>query len=227
MFEWDQEMAFECLKQIVLPFLDEPNQFSKETIQSSNISKEGLIEVFHKLTAVLLLFMHNRNVDESIEKVKNYVTQLLDQDSLKALLKLFMSNSLLFYSSSHVMQIFSIRLRWLKEKLKSRPEFSWIMPGGILQHPRVTEFLRSSREQMIYPGVFGSIGRARSFAQEYKGLHNGFSLDITALGTGASAYVKLTKTKEYHEARLRRYRNYENEYSLMKNILKTNNYQKN
>jgi hypothetical protein len=85
--------------------------------------------------------------------------------------------------------------------------------ASISNHPKVQEFLRSDRMQMIYSGCFDSIHYARSFVSRYSGLKqdSGFSTRMATGAAGRYANVEITKTREYYDAEVKLIDVYKNE----------------
>ena len=55
----------------------------------------------------------------------------IEPDVLNELLNLISTNIDLFKSSQLILKLFETRLNWLQEKVKSAPQFSWVMQGKI------------------------------------------------------------------------------------------------
>lgn len=83
--------------------------------------------------------------------------------------------------------------------------------------------MRNEEEQkMTYSGVFNSKYSAEEFREEFQGLKNGYSLKIQPFGLSKEAYVIITKTKEYYEQFLVKYKDILNERDKIENFLNQN-----
>ena len=214
-------MAYECLLQIVLPILNIPETLKYESRHDAN-----RFRIFYKLTGVVLLFMQ-RNVDEPMDKIISIIKETINAADMKMLLDLFRGNSLLFYSSRHVMQLFEYRRNYLTEKIiLIDTNFTWSMPGSISRyHPEVTKFLRGNEQIMVYTGHFSGIQEARNFSDSFSGLKDGYSLYIIPSGHGRNAQVLIKKTKEYYKSIIDSCTEYKSELDEIEIILKNNNHQ--
>lgn len=102
------------------------------------------------------------------------------------------------------------------------PVFSWSMPLATASNPALTTFLRSPRTGPKLIIVGGGINNARSLAgtarYSYRGylssgnrdsyqFERGYSATIEATqATGQNASIRVTKTRAFHEARMKKYR---------------------
>ena len=137
-------MAYECLKELIFPLINKPDDFKKdqEWKYSDSYSQSQLVGVFHKLFDVLIKFQafDSNEIDEYAEKVKQLVMDNVRDDCLKDLLREFMKNGEFFYKNVKILELFEIHLNRLKDKLKQVPIFSWAMEGGLYGHPKVNQF---------------------------------------------------------------------------------------
>ena len=66
-------------------------------------------------------------------------------------------------------------------------------------HHEVNSFLNRDEQSFTYRN-FNYIRDARNFANTYQGLKEGFSLNITASGTGRNSHVYIQKTRQYFDS---------------------------
>jgi len=91
---------------------------------------------------------------------------------------------------------------------KHKPTFSWRQPTAASSCPAVEAFLRGPQESAVFtaaPGRFTSLPSARCWADKHFGPYSRSSATAVADGRGAAAFVRVTKTREAHEAALKQF----------------------
>lgn len=139
--------------------------------------------------------------------------------------------------------LFEVRLAFINKELEKLPPFSWSMPGmlnyfiylwntkimyfklfsfqigRIVGHASLSRFLNSEEQRMTYSCIFNSKYPAEEFCKEFEGLGNGYSLNIQPFGSGEEAFVILTKTKEYYDQFLFKFKDIISERDKIENFL--------
>ena len=89
---------------------------------------------------------------------------------------------------------------------KRAPAFSWHQrTAAFPSWPAVQAFLRGPQESAVFaatPGQFTSLPSARRWAEQHFGHSSRHSAKACADGSGAEAFVRVTKTRQAHEAAL-------------------------
>ena len=104
--------------------------FKKSESESEKKRKELAI-IYYELMNIIFLF--NSTAHSVNQYLKKYVDLMItiEPDVLNELLNLISTNIDLFKSSQLILKLFETRLNWLQEKVKSAPQFSWVMQGKI------------------------------------------------------------------------------------------------
>lgn len=100
-------------------------------------------------------------------------------------------------NSPLVRGIFEDRKEWLEYKLKNKPEFSWCMPSAKAEkHPKVEEFLKSSRAEMDYelPSSADLAGFVFLYNTEELSVRNEFSIVVSKKSANV---VRIKKTRAW------------------------------
>ena len=104
---------------------------SEKSESESEKKRKEQAHIYHKLLNTILLFKNsNYDVQRYIEKFVMHMISI-EPDVLKEFIHLMITQNDLFKlkSSQLLLKLFQIRYNWLKEKLKSLPQFSWVMQG--------------------------------------------------------------------------------------------------
>ena len=116
----------------------------------------------------------------------------------------------------------SLVTQW--KSVKEPSSFTWQQPTAVLPRDRrgyedIENFLRSTRETMGFPG-FINIHEARDFARnlESLGSSSGFSVNVTASGSGRSSCCKIAKNRSYYENIVNTYETRKSELTKLVNL---------
>ena len=116
----------------------------------------------------------------------------------------------------------SLVTQW--KSVKEPSSFTWQQPTAVLPRDRrgyedIENFLRSTRETMGFPG-FINIHEARDFARnlESLGSSSGFSVNVTASGSGRSSCCKIAKNRSYYENIVNKYETRKSELTRLVNL---------
>ena len=193
-----------------------PAMHSEETLKmlSENTGRWNEDGHFMKLTKLIFLFQNRVEFKTISKELFDAIVKSLEPMYFQALLKDFVTALPAYKNSSLVTSLLKYRIDWLKEKLKSKPVFSWRMPEAEFPHHKVVEnFLRSDKEKMIYTGVFDYNDTAKDFVDTYDHCNQkNFSMDMEYCGRGPYGKVKLTKTKRYFTELVDKYNRYVSDY---------------
>ncbi|KAK1932420.1 hypothetical protein P3T76_012004 [Phytophthora citrophthora] len=115
------------------------------------------------------------------------------------------------------------RVKWLKEKTtKMDTAFSWKMPGAEFpDNKEIEDFLRGPDTSMKTQGLitFSGIPAARKFAAKYpRTEQHGASFKMMPAGKGKNAYLTITKTRMWFDARQAKLVKYKEELETLQKI---------
>ena len=158
--------------------------------------KPNACEILFQIANTIRLF------DPNDELMTKFAYDLLTLPSLMiyGFLQKIEKHLSLFNKSKAILNIFYAYLKYLRNKISTKPSFSWRMPNAVIpEHPKVELFLRSELTRMIYGGQFRSVIDGRFFAATYgsqRHIHS-FSVDIQVKGTGSNTLVEIVKNQSH------------------------------
>jgi hypothetical protein len=216
------QLALKYLNEQILPILNDTSKFKKVIEQnfqqtSYHYRDPEHSNLLYNFVTTILLF---ENQEETMEKFKDRVIEFADAGIIAPLISKFMKETAVFKSSPAIRALCEYRQKWLENKIRQKPEFSWHMPNASLpQYPQVESFLKSGQTTMVC--AFYGIPDARRFAKMYNNnFESGFSINSVPNGdTGRNARVTITKTRDYYDKQIRSFRPFEQEMHDLKKFL--------
>ncbi len=203
----DEDTAYEFLKFCLFSIFDKIEDFKTlsnnktdpyyyEFYWNARRDYSENVKIYFKLAETILLFKY-QNFEVLMEKFKDLVTTVFDQNHLKSFLELVMlNNNEIFNSSPSILKLFEIRAKFLSEAVPI--DFSWSMPGNIPGHPQLGAFLESENQEMTYRFKFNDLRHARNFGYKHEKFNEGYSLKLTPVVDGQNIHVVIRKTKDYY-----------------------------
>ena len=202
LIKWYTDLWRRLLKQDFLSFVEPiPDYFSKHLFHTS---------CTYKIIRCLLWL----DDDESWQCFARQIAQLILKSfpckKSDMLMRAFLKDTEMqeaVKGSSFAYASFSCIVDSLVNKWKSVKEpssFTWEQPANLPRNRRgyedIENFLRSTRESMVFSG-FVNIHEARTFARQLEsmGSSNGFSVRVTASGSGRSSRLEIDKKTSFYE----------------------------
>ena len=218
----DESLAYEVLKISICPIFENQSKFNKLRSYDSKNTAKSLSSLVEAVCS-----FKNYDIEEHLEKFKESFLEFLKdeklirghEDLLEKILDMFSNNSSM-YSSSAIKKLFEYRLNILSAKVGEPPKVGWSMPGTIVGHPILNDFLQSEQNEIIYRG-FTNLREAREFADRHRFFNSSqsFSFNVSVKGSGAQLHVTIVKTKDYYENENEKFRTRMNEYMKLKKFV--------
>ena len=165
--------------------------------------------------------------NDLMSRIKDFIVKTLKPDCLKQLLNELTINYRRLKSSKLLIELSEYRLKWIDDFIKNEPKFSWhMMNPKFTPHQKmypnlhtVINFLQSDQIQMNYY-CGKSITFARCFVTMFSDFRNRYSCKMIPHGSGASAFIEITKTRELYEYKFRVYKKKRDDYEIEQKKLK-------
>ena len=159
--------------------------------------------------------------NDLMSQVKDFIVKTLQPECLKQLLNELTINYRRLKSSKLLIELSEYRLKWIDDFIKNEPKFSWHMMNPKFTQCQayypdlstVVSFLQSDQIQMNYH-CGNSILFARRFVNQYSDVRDGYSCTMIPRGSGANAFIEITKNRGLYENQLRIYNEKKDVYEI-------------
>lgn len=157
----------------------------------------GYLNATHELIRLMMIFSSDK-VHRYLLKFAEMISKTIEPAYLNEVLGLFKSQFQIYRSFPAILMLFEQRLKWIEEKLKCKPQYSWSIPVSFPEHEELEVFLRSEGKSFEYNGgakPFGSLINAQRFINENVKLKKNYLLSMKCVDSRGT--VKITKNMAY------------------------------
>lgn len=195
----------ECVR----PIMDNDKSFRK-LIKKRGFSWRDSNNV-HCLAKCLNLFENHAEFENLTRSLNQMIIKHLKPNYIRDYLEKFFTYNKNYKPNKPLLELFKYQIDWLNNEIKKPiPVFSWSMPDAVIpEHKEFEEFLKSDRTDLVLR--FDTKLEAIKFAIKNRGHRTNYSAKLIAEGKDGDASVKVKKTRDWYESKLKRIKSFKEE----------------